>query len=152
MTWTPHVTVATLVEKDSKFLIVEEICNDQVVFSQPAGHVEQGETLIQAAIRETHEETGWNVTPTGLLGFYTYTSPHNQVTYYRTNFIAQAEDFDESATLDDGILRCLWLSLAEIRDNQHKLRSPIVLRCVEDYASGQRFPLGAIYEHPTEKA
>ncbi|PCI50091.1 MAG: NUDIX hydrolase [Moraxellaceae bacterium] len=148
MTWTPHVTVATLIEKDSKFLMVEEICNDQVVFSQPAGHVEEGETLIQAAVRETHEETGWVVTPTELLGFYTYTSPHNQTTYYRTNFIARAEHLDNSATLDEGIIRCLWLSLDEIKSNQHKLRSPIVLRCIEDYLSGQRLPLESIYEHP----
>lgn len=148
MTWTPHVTVATLVEKDHKFLIVEEVCNGQVVLTQPAGHVEQGETLIQAAIRETHEETGWHVTPTDLLGFYTYTSPHNQVTYYRTNFIAQANSFDDTAQLDKGIIRCLWLTLEELKANEHKMRSPIVLRSIEDYLEGQRLPLETIYEHP----
>lgn len=147
MSWTPHVTVATVVEQDGKFLTVEETCNGKVVFSQPAGHVEQGESLIQAAIRETLEETGWVIAPTHFLGLYVYTSPHNQVTYYRSCFIAQTERLDETRGLDDGIIRALWLSKTELEQNQHKLRSPIVLKCIEDYVDGKKLPLDYVYEH-----
>lgn len=147
MSWAPQITVACVIEKDGNFLIVEEESFGQVVYNQPAGHVEPGETLIAAAIRETREETGWQVKPTELLGLYVYTSPHNQVTYYRTCFIAEAIEHDPNQALDDGIIQALWLSPDTLKAQAEKWRSPIVYKCVDDYLNGQRYPLDYIYEY-----
>ena len=147
MTWVPHVTVACIVEKNGEFLIVEEESFGKLVYNQPAGHVESGETLIDAAIRETQEETGWKVEPIALLGMYVYTVPHNQITYYRTCFIADAIEHDPLQTLDDGIIQALWLTPEIINADPSKCRSPIVCRSIADYLKGQRYPLESIYEH-----
>lgn len=146
--WAPHVTVAVVVEKEGRFLLVEETAESgRVVYNQPAGHVEQGETLIEAAVREALEETGWDVTPTALLGFYVYTPPHKpEVTYYRACFLADAVQHHPDYTLDDGILQAVWLSRDEIARSD-KLRSPLVLTCVDDAIRGQRYPLSLIHEH-----
>jgi len=149
MTWAPHVTVACIIEKKGEFLIVEEESFGRLVYNQPAGHVESGETLIEAAIRETQEETGWKVEPTALLGVYVFTSPHNKVTYYRTCFIADAIEHDPTQTLDDGIMQALWLSPESIKADPSKCRSPVVYKSIDDYLLGQRFPLNCIYEHST---
>lgn len=146
MSWTPHLTVATVLEKNGKFLLVEECINNQRVFNQPAGHVEALESLYDAAIRETLEETGWTVEPQFLLGLYTYTPACRSKTFYRTTFIAQALSFDPHYVLDKDILATHWLSLDEIKARQAHLRSPIVLKCVEDYCNGQKYPLGLISE------
>lgn len=143
----PHITVACVIEKDGKFLIVEEKASGKRVYNQPAGHVEAGETLIAAAIRETREETGWTVKPTALLGLYVYTSPHNQVTYYRTCFVAEALEHNPDQGLDDGIIQTLWLSSEELQAQSTKWRSPIVYQSIEDYLNGKRFSLDCIYEH-----
>ena len=145
--WTPHATVAAIVERQGRFLMVEEMSAGQAVFNQPAGHVEPGETLLQAAKRETLEETGWQVEPVALQGLYTYTSPSNQVTYHRYCFIANALQAVDNATLDTGIIAAHWMSTDEIRACQ-RLRSPMVLTCIEDYLAGKRFPLDVIIEHP----
>lgn len=147
MNWDPHITVACIVEKDGKFLTILEESDGKTVYNQPAGHVETSETLIEAAIRETQEETGWKVLPNELLGLYVYTSPHNQVTYYRTCFIAQAIEHNPKQMLDDGIMDVLWLTADDLKAKKDKLRSPIVYKSVEDYLNGQRFPLDFIYEH-----
>ncbi len=148
MRWTPHVTVATIIEQDDKFLCVEEqsVSLGQLVINQPAGHVEADETFIEAAIRETLEETGWSVTPTGLVGIYVYKAPANGVTYHRYCFAAQAESHDPDLPLDTGIERAVWRSRAELEKQKEKLRSPMVTRCIDDYLSGIRFPLSVIVE------
>lgn len=146
MSWTPHVTVATLIQRENKFLLVEENINNKNVLNQPAGHVEANETLIEAAVRETLEETGWTVQPTHLLGLYTYTTRCKTMTFYRTTFIAKALSFDPEYTLDSDILRTHWMTLDEIKARQGILRSAIVLKCTEDFYAGQRFPLSAIEE------
>ena len=117
------------------------------VLNQPAGHVEQGETLEQAAIREALEETGWDVALTAFLGLYVYTPPHKpDVTYYRACFLADAVLHHPQRALDTGILQAVWLSLEDIAASD-RLRSPLVLRCVQDAIAGQRFPLQLIHEH-----
>jgi 8-oxo-dGTP pyrophosphatase MutT (NUDIX family) len=148
--WQAHVTVAVIVEREGKFLLVEEetLASHLDVYNQPAGHVEQGETLIEAAKREALEETGFEVEPTALLGLYTYT-PENtpNVTYYRVCFIAKAIHHYERP-LDEGIIRAVWLTLDELIASE-RARSPLVIQCIKDYLNGQSFPLSAIYEHPT---
>lgn len=148
MRWAPHATVATIIEKEGKFLCVEEqsVSQGQRVINQPAGHLEANETLIAAAIRETLEETGWDVTPTALLGVYVYTAPANGITYHRYCFIAAADHYDPVRPLDTGIIQALWLSRVELEAQQDRLRSPLVTRCIDDYLAGIRFPLSAIVE------
>ncbi len=142
-TWHPHLVVATIIEKDGKFLMIEEISDGRQVINQPAGHVEEHESLVEAALRETLEETGWNVTLTGMTGFYHYRSPHNGITYFRCNFFGTPVG-QASVQLDEGIVRTHWMSHEEIQSAQHRLRSPLVLRCLEDYLKGQRLPLESV--------
>lgn len=142
--WYPHLTVATIVESNNKFLIVKELSDGQVVLNQPAGHVDENETLFEAATRETLEETGWHVNVDALIGFYMYTSPGNGTTYFRALFAATALEQEPGYTLDEGIIEAQWLSLEDIRQQVAILRSPMVLQCVEDYLAGRRLPLDCI--------
>ncbi|HKK55447.1 NUDIX hydrolase [Marinobacter sp.] len=152
MTWTPHATVAVVVEDDrGRFLMVEEHSNGQIVFNQPAGHVEENERIIDAARREALEETGWEVRPDHFLGLYTYTAPANGVTYYRFCFTATALSRARER-LDEDIIAAHWLTLAELKARQQQLRSPLVLQCIEDYRNGRRFPLDIIVEAQTPPA
>lgn len=147
--WTAHVTVATVVEKDGKYLFVEEQTEGvmHTVFNQPAGHVEAGETLIQAAVRETMEETGHQVEVTDLLGIYTYTPPmFPDRTYYRFCFLAKSTQYFANATLDTGIVGTVWMSLDELLETA-RARSPLVIKAIQDAQSGQKFPLSLVYEH-----
>ncbi|MEH6579460.1 MAG: NUDIX hydrolase [Amphritea sp.] len=148
MRWTPHATVATIVEQDGRFLVVEEHSNsqNQLVINQPAGHIEQDESFVEAAIRETLEETRWTVKPTALLGMYVYTAPSNGITYHRYCFVADAVSHDPELPLDHGIEQALWLSRDELVVRESSLRSPLVIKCIDDYISGQRFPLDFIIE------
>lgn len=149
MTWTPHATVAVIVEDDQgRFLLVEEVSHGEVVFNQPAGHVEEDETIIEAMLRETLEETGWEVKPEYFLGMYTYKAPANGVTYYRFCFSAKALG-RVTRELDDGIIAAHWLTPDEIRQQSDKLRSPLVMQCIDDYRNGRRFPLDVIVEPQT---
>lgn len=147
MIWTPHATVATLVERDGRFLFVDEMADGQRVLNQPAGHVDEGESILHAAVRETREETGWDVELTHLVGIYTYTNPH-QTTYYRFCFAARPLRQIPDAQLDQGIIGPLWLSLDELHAHRAQWRSPLVVKCVQDYLAGRRFPLDLVYEHP----
>jgi len=142
--WYPHLTVATIIEDRGNFLMVKEISNGKTVINQPAGHLEKNETLMEAAVRETLEETGWHVSIDALVGFYLYTSPQNQTTYFRALFTATPVSHDKNRALDDGILEAPWLSLEEIKEQQEMLRSPMVLQCIEDYQNGKRLPLKSI--------
>lgn len=147
--WTAHVTVATVIEKNGKFLFVEEHTQGvtHTVFNQPAGHVECGETLIQAAIRETMEETGHEVEITDLLGIYTYTPPmFPDRTYFRFCFLAKDLHHHEEAKLDTGIVGAVWMTLDELEESA-RARSPLVIKAVKDALSGQRYPLSLVYEH-----
>ena len=147
--WTAHVTVATVVEKDGKFLFVEEHTKGvtHTVFNQPAGHVEANETIIEAAIRETMEETGHTVEVTNLLGMYTYTPPmFPDRTYYRFCFLATSIAHDPDAELDTGIVGAVWMTLDELIESA-RARSPLVIKAVQDALSGQKYPLSLIYEH-----
>lgn len=146
--WYPHLTVATIVEKNGKFLIVKELSDGKVVLNQPAGHLDENETLFDAAVRETLEETGWHVKVEALVGFYLYSSPTNNTTYFRALFTAAALNEEANYTLDDGILEAQWLSLEEIKQQQSILRSPMVLTCIEDYLAGKRLPLDTISHVP----
>ncbi len=146
MEWLPHVTVATVVEKDDKYLLVEEISNGDLVFNQPAGHLEAGESLQQAAIRETHEETGWTVELQGVVGVALYTSPHNQTTYHRTTFFARAVSHNPELELDEGIERAVWMSYDDMLANSAKMRSQLVISSVDLYRNGHRYPLDLIFE------
>lgn len=143
MTWKPHVTTAAIVTRDDRFLMVEERSEGRVVFNQPAGHIEGGESIFAAARRETLEETGWEVELSHFLGLYTYLSPVNNTTYFRFSFLATALT-RVSAQLDTGIIAAHWLSLDEIRQRRDQLRSPLVLECISDYLAGRRYPLDLI--------
>lgn len=144
MVWKPHVTVAAIVERDRRFLLVEEKISGALVINQPAGHLEQGESLVDAVKRETSEETGWIFEPTALVGIHLWQHPGNSTTFLRVSFAGHCTDFDPTRELDLGIIRTLWLSRDELLDRTHMLRSPLVLRCIDDYLSGARYPLSAL--------
>lgn len=146
MRWHPHVTVATVVERDGRFLLVEELKNGRLVLNQPAGHLEREESLIQAATRETLEETGWTVRIEGIVALGLYTAPGNGITYYRTTFHGTPLALDETRALDTGIVRALWLSVDEVRAQSERLRSPMVLAVIERYLAGHRHPLAMILD------
>ena len=144
MTWAPHVTVATIIERNNRFLMVYEEADGKNVYNQPAGHLDPGETLQQAAIRETLEETGWTVKLTGVVGINLYVAPSNGVTYLRTTFIADAISQDVTKALDTGIIEAVWLTFEEIIARKEHLRSHMTLQIIEDYRAGKNFPLGVI--------
>lgn len=145
-TWPPHVTVAAVVEKDGKYLLVEENDNHRKVFNQPAGHLEPGESLIEAAIRETLEESAWHVQPTAILGLSHYLAP-NGVSYLRTTFLAKPLEHNTNRQLDEDIIQVHWLPYNEIYRLKKQLRSPMVLADIERHRSGVEFPLGLYQEH-----
>lgn len=142
-----HLTVAALVPGEQGFLLVKEGDGERIVINQPAGHVEPGEGILEAVKRETLEETGWCVEPRHLLGISIYTSPHNQVTYYRLAFLCEALQQDTQAELDSDIIEALWLTEAELRARQSEMRSPMVIQTLNDYCSGTRYPLEIIKDY-----
>ena len=141
----PHLTVATVVEHNGRFLMVEERPNGstKTVFNQPAGHVEINESITDAALRETLEETGWDVELTGVLGIYRYVAPSNGVTYQRVCFSARPLQHHPERELDDGIIQAHWLCVEELR-SMDNLRSVLVLQSVDDFLQGERYPLSLI--------
>jgi len=140
----PHITVATIVEKQGRFLMVKESFGADFVYNQPAGHLEVDETLIEAAVRETLEETAWDVAIRHFLGIYQATSPHNNVHYVRHCFIADPLQQREDYEPDPDIFSVHWLTMEEIKQNEYKLRSPMVLKVLEDYLKGIKFPLSLL--------
>ncbi len=141
MIWKPNVTVAAIVEQEGRFLLVEEEAGGEIVLNQPAGHWEQDESLVQGAAREALEETGYDVRPTALVGIYRWPHPKREITYLRFAFAGEITGFDPQRKLDEGILRAVWLTPEELRRDAARHRSPLVLRCVEDYLAGKRYPL-----------
>lgn len=147
MSWPPHITVATVVEQDGKYLLVEERdkTSGDMVFNQPAGHLEEGETITAAALRETLEETGWQVELLGLLGIALYTAPVNGITYYRNTFIARPLKAVENAVIDTDIHAIHWLEYEAILGKSARMRSPLVLAAIEQHRRGICYPLDLIY-------
>jgi 8-oxo-dGTP pyrophosphatase MutT (NUDIX family) len=142
----PAVTVAAIIERDGRFLLVEEETRHGPRFNQPAGHLEAGETLPAGALRETLEETGWHIAPTALVGIYRWQAPDNDATFIRFAFAGEALRYDAARPLDIGILRAVWLPYDEIVARRAEHRSPLVLRCIDDFRAGRRWPLGFVTE------
>jgi len=143
--WAPHVTVATVVVRDGRLLLVEEAIDGRQVLNQPAGHLEPNETLAAAAVRETLEETGWTVRLSAFIGTYQWTAPDG-TPFLRFAYAAEPLSHDPARPLDDGILRALWLTPAELKADPSRLRSPLVWEVVADYLAGQRHPLSIVRE------
>ncbi len=143
--WTPHVTVATVVARDGRLLLVEEAIDGRQVLNQPAGHLEPDESLAAAAVRETLEETGWTVRLSAFIGTYQWTAPDG-TPFLRFAYAAEALSHDPARRLDAGILRALWLTPAELKADPTRLRSPLVWQVVADYLAGQRHPLSLVKE------
>ncbi|MDR1462353.1 MAG: NUDIX hydrolase [Azoarcus sp.] len=139
--WKPNVTVAAVIERDGRFLLVEEETADGLRFNQPAGHLETGESLLAAASRETLEETAHPFVPEYLVGIYQWPRPSGDVAYLRFAFGGQAGEAEVGRKLDDGILRAVWMTLDELRATRTRHRSPLILQCVEDYLAGRRYGL-----------
>jgi 8-oxo-dGTP pyrophosphatase MutT (NUDIX family) len=160
--WKPSVTVAAVIEQQGRFLLVEEHTPEGLRLNNPAGHLDPGESPLEACARETLEETAYQFTPRALVGLYLArfqrpqpgTSPSGveDITYLRFAFCGDLGSFDPQGTLDTGIVRTLWLSADEIRTNHARLRSPLVLQCMEDYLAGQRFDMALIHTHPSVQA
>ena len=142
--WKPNVTVAALIEREGRFLLVEEETDDGRRFNQPAGHLDEGESLVSACAREALEETAWSFAPTALVGVYQWPRPQRDVTYLRFAFAGDLGAHDEGRVLDDGILHAVWMTPDEIRATADRHRSPLVWQCVSDYLAGRRFPLDLI--------
>jgi 8-oxo-dGTP pyrophosphatase MutT (NUDIX family) len=140
----PDITVAAVTEADGRFLVVEERINQRLVFNQPAGHVELGETLLEAVIREVREETAWLFEPVSMLGAYLWRNPSNGRSTLRFAFSGTVSDHRASQPLDRGIVMTHWLSRPELVEREPRLRSPLVIRCVDDYLSGKRLPLDSV--------
>lgn len=139
----PDVTVAVVVPRHGRLLLVEERVRGVSVLNQPAGHLEAGESLAQAAVRETLEESGWDVQLQAFVGMYRWLAP-DDTTFVRVVFAAEPIKFNPDRALDDGIERTLWMTPAELRSESHRARSPLVLAAVDDWLAGVRLPLSAI--------
>lgn len=147
MIWKPNVTVAAVIERDGKFLLVEEETDAGLAFNQPAGHLEEGEALVDAVVRETLEETAYHFKPTHLVGVYNWKHPGKEVTYLRFAFAGELRGFEAERRLDAGIVGARWLTLDEVRATQARHRSPLILRCIEDLRAGQRYPLDLLVHY-----
>jgi 8-oxo-dGTP pyrophosphatase MutT (NUDIX family) len=142
--WCPHVTVACVVAKGDRFLMVEEKIRGELRFNQPAGHLEDNETLVAAACRETLEETGWEIALDHFIGVQQWHSPVHDHHIVRFAFSGHPVRHHPERSLDVGITRALWMSYGDIAANPARLRSPLVLTTIEDWLAGQRLPLSAL--------
>jgi len=147
--WQPDVTVATVVVRDGRVLCVEERVDGRLVLNQPAGHLEPDESLVEAAMRETREETGWDVRPTAFIGAYQWKAPlrpdgSGGRHYLRFAFAAEPERHDPELRLDEGIVRAVWMTPEELSDARERHRSPLVWQAVADHLSGRRSPLSLL--------
>jgi len=141
MIWKPNVTVAAVIERDGKFLQIEEETSQGVRFNQPAGHLESNESIQAAVIRETLEESAYHFLPKHLIGIYRWHSTESDTTYLRFAFSGELTGHEPNRSLDDGILQVVWMNPDELQSTQARHRSPLVLQCVKDYLSGKRYPL-----------
>ena len=147
MIWKPHVTVAAVVQRDGKFLLVEEETESGLAFNQPAGHLEQGEALVDAVVREALEETAYHFKPTHLVGIYNWQHPTKDVTYLRFAFAGELRGWEAERKLDEGIVAARWLTLGEVKATQARHRSPLILRCIEDLLAGKCYPLDLLVHY-----
>ena len=147
----PELTVAAVVEQSGRFLIVEERIERRRVFNQPAGHVEDGEDLLAAVARETLEESAWQFAPQAIVGVYLWKNPANQKAFLRIAYSGTVSNRDAERPLDTGILQVHWLTRAQLLGHQSRLRSPMVLRCIDDYLAGARFPLTLLSQLPLDQ-
>ena len=141
MIWKPNVTVAAVIEQQGRFLLVEEQTSQGLRFNQPAGHWEPEESLTAGAIREVLEESAYDFEPQHLIGIYRWHADESDTTYLRFAFCGSVSAHHPERELDEGIVRAVWLTIDEIRANQALHRSPLILRCCEDYLAGKRYPL-----------
>jgi 8-oxo-dGTP pyrophosphatase MutT (NUDIX family) len=146
MTERISITVAAVVEHDGRFLLVEEQADGGLKLNQPAGHLEPGESLLQAVVRETLEETAYRFTPHALLGVYRWHNPQRAVTYVRFAFLGNVEGPEPERTLDCGIVRALWLTPEALGAERERHRSPLVARCVEDCRAGRCYALDLLID------
>jgi ADP-ribose pyrophosphatase YjhB (NUDIX family) len=144
------VTVAAIVEREQRFLVVEERVGGTLVLNQPAGHLEPGESLIDAVVREAREETGYRFEPSAVVGIYLWHNAENGSTFLRVAFCGSAEPPAAAMRLDEGIVRVHWMTHRQIASRERDLRSPMVMRCLEDYLAGRRYALDCVnYLEPT---
>jgi ADP-ribose pyrophosphatase YjhB (NUDIX family) len=141
MTWKPSVTVAAVIERDGRFLLVEEKIDGRLVLNQPAGHLDPGESLIDACRREVLEETAHHFEPQALVGVYRWIYAKKDVTFLRFCFSGRVTGMEGGRKLDKGIVAAPWLSPAELEARKGDHRSPLVGQCLADYLSGKRYPL-----------
>jgi 8-oxo-dGTP pyrophosphatase MutT (NUDIX family) len=146
MQWKPRVTVAVVAQRQGRFLMVEENIHGQRRFNQPAGHLEDCESLLQAAVRECREETAWQFRPESLVGIYRWRAPGSGDTFLRATFAGSCTGHRPGLPLDDDIVAAHWLTPEEIRQREALLRSPLVLRSLEDYLKGVRYPLDLLVD------
>ncbi len=146
-----HLTVAAIIEDQGRFLMVEELAGGKLVINQPAGHVEPGETLPYAVVRETLEETAWQFTPESIVGIYLWQHPLNGEHFLRAAFSGKHSGYDPALPLDTGIERTLWLTPSELQKRHEQLRSPMVMRGIEDYLAGNRYDLNMLTHVDTEE-
>jgi 8-oxo-dGTP pyrophosphatase MutT (NUDIX family) len=139
--WKPSVTVAAVIERQGKFLLVQERIDGQLVLNQPAGHLDPGESLLAACRREVLEETAHRFEPTGLVGIYRWRHAAKDVTFLRFCFYGRAGEADSSRKLDKEIVSLQWLTSEELKKRKPEHRSPLVQKCVEDFLAGRHFPL-----------
>ncbi len=144
MVWKPHATVAAVIPRGDTYLIVEEPASNGTVFNQPAGHLEDNESLLDAVIREVQEETAWKFTPEYLLGIYRWRNPGKGNTHIRTTYVGSVSDHDPDQTLFDGIIGATWKTADELQACSDQLRSPLVMACINDYVRGNRYPLDLV--------
>jgi 8-oxo-dGTP pyrophosphatase MutT (NUDIX family) len=147
MIWKPNVTVAAVIQRDGKFLLVEEETDAGLAFNQPAGHLEPGESLVAAVVREVLEETAYHFKPMHLIGVYLWKHPAKAVTYLRFAFAGELRGYEAGRPLDDGIVAAHWLTLDAVKESQARHRSPLILRCIEDFLAGQRYPLDVLVHY-----
>ena len=147
--WKPSVTVAAIVEREGRFLLVEEHTPEGLRLNNPAGHLDPGESPAEGCAREALEETAHAFTPTALVGVYLSrfqrAATGEDITYLRFAFCGTLGELQLGRSLDTVIVRTLWMTPDEIRASSDRHRSPLVLRCMEDYLVGQRFPMALIY-------
>ena len=148
--WKPNVTVAAMIEDAGRFLLVEEETEDGLRFNQPAGHLDEGESLVTACAREALEETAWHFRPTALVGIYQWPRPQGDITYLRFAFSGELGAHEAGRALDAGILRAVWMTPDEIRATADRHRSPLVWQCVSDYLASRRFPLDLVRHYGCE--
>jgi len=140
-TWRPSVTVAAVIERQGKFLLVEERIDGKLVLNQPAGHLDPGESLLDACRREVLEETAQRFEPTGLVGIYRWRHAAKDVTFLRFCFRGKLGQADSSRSLDQEIVALRWLTPEELKKRAAEHRSPLVQKCVEDFLAGRHYPL-----------